>query len=62
MTTEEITSFTEEIKKTILPHAKNMKDIQIKDIITLVEEQNKDLPEGFGNMLFEEILILKYKV
>ncbi len=33
---------------------------EIKKIILSVEEQNENLPEGFGDMLFEQLIILKY--
>lgn len=61
MTNEEITEFKNEILKTIMPHAKNMNIKKIKEIITFVEKQNKDLPKGFSDMLFEQILIQKHK-
>ena len=34
--------------------------LEIKKIILSVEEQNENLPEGFGDMLFEQLIILKY--
>ncbi len=60
MTQEEIKQFKETIAKTIIPVVQNMNEEQIKDIIKLVEKEHKNLPEGFGNMLYEQILIIKY--
>ncbi|WP_428022959.1 hypothetical protein [Arcobacter sp.] len=61
MTTEEIKEFKNKISETIMPMAKNMKDDEIKDLIKHVEKENPDLPEGFGNMLYEQVLMLKDK-
>lgn len=60
MTHEEIEEFKVTIAKTIMPIAQNMTEEQIKNIITAVEKENPELPEGFGNMLFEQILVMKY--
>ena len=60
MTNEEINEFKETITKTIMPHVINMREEQIKNILKNVEEQNPNLPEGFSNMLYEQILIMKY--
>lgn len=60
MTQEEIQEFKETIARTIIPIVQNMTEEQIKNIITVVESEHKDLPEGFGNMLYEQILIMKY--
>ena len=61
MTTEEIEQFKEEIKKSIMPYAANMTEEQIKALLDRVQEENKDsLPEGFSNMLYEQIIMLKY--
>lgn len=59
MTKEEIESFKINIAESILPHVKNMNDTRIKEIINHVEKTNPNLPEGFGNMLFEQIKIMK---
>jgi hypothetical protein len=59
MTKEEIESFKISIAETILPHVKNMNDKRIKEIISHVEKSNPGLPEGFGNMLFEQLVIMK---
>lgn len=60
MTVEEIDQFKMEIYKTIIPHVMNMQEEKIVEIIKMVEEQNPDLPKGFGNMLYEQILVIKY--
>lgn len=60
MTQEEIHEFKETIKRTIIPLVQSMTEDQIKDIIKIVEKQHEELPEGFGNMLYEQILIMKY--
>lgn len=60
MTTEEIQEFKYTIAKTIIPIVQNMTEDQIKDIIKVVEREHDELPEGFGNMLYEQILIMKY--
>ncbi|MCT7518292.1 hypothetical protein NG764_03730 [Aliarcobacter cryaerophilus] len=60
MTIEEEQIFIDKIKETLLPIVIYMKDEEIKKIILSVEEQNENLPEGFGDMLFEQLIILKY--
>ncbi|MCT7509493.1 hypothetical protein [Aliarcobacter cryaerophilus] len=60
MTIEEEQIFIDKIKETLLPIVIYMKEEEIKKIILSVEEQNENLPEGFGNMLFEQLIILKY--
>ena len=60
MTIEEEQIFIDKIKDTILPIVIYMKEEEIKKIILSVEEQNENLPEGFGDMLFEQLIILKY--
>lgn len=60
MTQEEIKEFKDTIAKTIIPIVQNMTEEQIREIINLVETEHKDLPEGFGNMLYEQIIIMKY--
>ena len=57
MTAEEITQFQNTIKDTILPHAQNMTETQIQDIIRNVP----DIDDRFKNMLYEQILIIKNK-
>ena len=60
MTIEEEYEFRQAIIDTILPHAINMTEDQIKNIIKIVEKDNSSLPKGFGAMLFEQIIIHKY--
>ena len=60
MTIEEEQIFIDKIKETLLPIVIYMKEEEIKKIILSVEEQNENLPEGFGDMLFEQLNILKY--
>ena len=60
MTIEEEQIFIDKIKETLLPSVIYMKEEEIKKIILSVEEQNENLPEGFGDMLFEQLIILKY--
>ena len=38
-----------------------MPESQIKEIIKIVEREHTNLPNGFGNMLYEQIIIMKYK-
>ena len=52
MTIEEEQIFIDKIKETLLPIVIYMKEEEIKKIILSVEEQNENLPEGFGDMLF----------
>lgn len=60
MTQEEIQEFKETIANTIMPLAQNMTEEQIKIIIDNVGKDNPDLPKGFSNMVYEQILIMKY--
>lgn len=60
MTKEEIQIFKEKIVETIMPAANNMTEEQIKNVIKQVEKNNPELPNGFANMILEQILILKY--
>ncbi len=60
MTQEEIQKFKQTIVKTIIPIIQNMTEEQIKNIIQIVEKEHTELPEGFGNMLYEQILLMKY--
>ncbi|MCT7496453.1 hypothetical protein [Aliarcobacter cryaerophilus] len=60
MTIKEEQIFIDKIKETLLPIVIYMKEEEIKKIILSVEEQNENLPEGFGDMLFEQLIILKY--
>lgn len=62
MTIEEQQQFRDQIAQTILPLAVNMTMDQVKNIIDNVQSQNPNLPEGFGNMLLEQILVAKSKL
>ncbi len=59
MTKEEELQFLDIIKETIMPYAQNMSEEQIKNLIETVQKQNPNLPFGFGNMLLEQIRLLK---
>jgi len=61
MTKDEIKKFKQTILETILPLVKYTPNDQIKAIITKVEKENDQLPKGFGNMLYDQILIMKDK-
>ena len=60
MTQEEVLEFKHTVARTIIPIVQNMTEDQIRNIIDIVEKEHKDLPKGFGNMLYEQILIMKY--
>ena len=60
MTPEEEKIFVDKVKETILPVAIYMNEDEIKKIIEIVENSNENLPNGFGKMLYEQIIILKY--
>ncbi|AXH09819.1 hypothetical protein CP960_07580 [Malaciobacter halophilus] len=60
MTKEEEQEFIDKIKETIMPYAQNMTEEQIQTLIETVQNQNPNLPMGFGNMLLEQIKFLKY--
>ena len=62
MTQEEIKEFKKTINETIIPIVRNMQENQIKTIIDNVEKQNPNLPKGYGNMLYEQILIMKQNI
>lgn len=61
MTNEETEQFKLEIYKSIVPHVMNMQEEKIVEILKRVEKDNPELPTGFGNMLYEQILIMKYR-
>lgn len=61
MTIEEQNEFKEKIKELIMPYAINMTEEQIKNIISIVVKENSELPKGFGSMLYEQIILNKYK-
>ncbi len=60
MTLEEEKELRQKITDTILPLAANMTEDQIRSIILAVEKDNKEIQEGFGAMLFEQIMVQKY--
>jgi hypothetical protein len=60
MTIEEEKEFRQKITDTILPLAINMTEDQIRNIILTVEKENSEILEGFGAMLFEQIMVQKY--
>ncbi len=60
MTLEEEQEFKNKIAETIIPIVSSMTEEQIKSIITTVQNENPSLPEGFGTMLYEQILLIKY--
>ena len=60
MTLEEEKEFRQKVIETILPLASNMTEDQIRNIIQNVEKSNQDLPDGFGAMLFQQIIVFKY--
>lgn len=60
MTLEEEKELRQKITDTILPIAANMTEDQIRNIILAVEKDNKEIQEGFGAMLFEQIMVQKY--
>ena len=60
MTLEEEKELRQKITDTILPLAMNMTEDQIRSIILSVEKDNKDIQNGFGAMLFEQIMVQKY--
>ncbi|MBY0540621.1 MAG: hypothetical protein WCR78_04785 [Arcobacteraceae bacterium] len=59
MTLLEEKELRQKITDTILPLAMNMTEDKIRTIIVAVEKDNKDLQEGFGAMLFEQIMVQK---
>lgn len=59
MTIEEEKELRQKIADTILPLAMNMTEDQIRSTIIAVEKDTKDLQEGFGAMLFEQIMVQK---
>mgnify|MGYP000229256965 FL=1 len=60
MTLEEEKELRQKITDTILPLAMNMTEDQIRNIISTVEKENKEITQGFGAMLFEQIMVQKY--
>ncbi|PUE63865.1 hypothetical protein [Arcobacter caeni] len=62
MTLLEEKELRQKITDTILPLAMNMTEDKIRTIILAVEKDNKDLQEGFGAMLFEQIMVQKNNI
>ena len=60
MTLEEEKELRQKITDTILPLAMNMTEDQIRNIISTVEKENSEITQGFGAMLFEQIMVQKY--
>ena len=60
MTFQEEKELRQKITDTILPLAVNMTEDQIRSIIMTVEKNNSEIQEGFGAMLFEQIMVQKY--
>lgn len=60
MTIEEEKEFRQKIVNTILPIVNNMTEDQIRNIIKAVEKDNDDIQKGFGDMLFQQIMVHKY--
>lgn len=60
MTTEEEQEFKQKIAETIMPIAINMTEDQIRSIVQTVENDNPQLPSGFADMLFQQIMVAKY--
>ncbi|MGB1227144.1 MAG: hypothetical protein ACPG9K_04575 [Poseidonibacter sp.] len=60
MTKEEEQEYRKKLAETIFPLVSNMTEDQIRQIITTVEKENQDLPKGFADMLFQQIMVYKY--
>ena len=60
MTKEEEQEFRDKVAQTIFPLTTNMTEDQIRQIIITVEKGNPDLPSGFSDMLFQQIMVNKY--
>ena len=60
MTIEEENELRQKITDSILPLAMNMTEEQVRNIISTVEKENNDIQAGFGEMLFEQIMVQKY--
>lgn len=60
MTKEEEQEFRDQVEKTIFPLVNNMTEDQIRQIMVSVEKSNPDLPLGFADMLFQQIMVYKY--
>ena len=62
MTLVEEKELRQKITDTILPLAMNMTEDKIRTIILAVEKDTKDIQEGFGAMLFEQIMVQKSNI
>ena len=60
MTKQEEQEFRDKVIQTIFPLVNNMTEDTIKQIMTSVENDNPDLPQGFADMLFQQIMVYKY--
>ncbi len=60
MTKQEEQEFREKVTQTIFPLVNNMTEDQIKQIMISVENSNPELPVGFADMLFQQIMVYKY--
>ena len=60
MTKQEEQEFRDKVTETIFPLITNMTEDQIKQIMISVENDNPDLPTGFADMLFQQIMVYKY--
>lgn len=60
MTTEEQKIFIDKINETILPIAIYLNEDEIRKIIDEVVKTNDNISESFGDMLFEQVIVLKY--
>jgi hypothetical protein len=60
MTKEEEQEFRDQVAQTIFPLVNNMTVEQIRQIIISVEKSNPELPLGFADMLFQQIMVYKY--
>lgn len=59
MTKQEEKEFRDNVTKTIFPLINNMTEDQIKQIMISVEKDNPQLPVGFADMLFQQIMVYK---
>jgi hypothetical protein len=60
MTKQEEQEFRDKVTETIFPLVNNMTEDQIKQIMISVENDNPELPSGFADMLFQQIMVYKY--
>lgn len=60
MTKQEEQEFRDKVTETIFPLVMNMTEDKIKQIMISVENDNPDLPVGFADMLFQQIMVYKY--